>query len=236
MSNKDALDQLISDAIRQAVPVSAHPGPCPEPADMALYIDGLLGPAKSEEVESHLYGCGDCRGILVSAHEAYRPGALESVDPAVIRRSIRRITGGKADVLSVVVRVLRDAVELVQGTFQPALQPVPAFSPRGKAATRTKLISLQKRFDGVVVDLDVEKTGPQAVEVSLLARRPDGLAPYPGLRASLFQGGRERCSLVMEDGAASFENLPPTAYAIMITRDKMVLGQVDLKIEGAVNE
>jgi tetratricopeptide (TPR) repeat protein len=61
---------------------------CPEPEQLAAYIDGGLPPAERTPVEQHLLTCADCRDVVA--------GAVESVKtvPATRRVQPRLIIGG----------------------------------------------------------------------------------------------------------------------------------------------
>src|SRR5262245_15997523 len=45
-------------------PVALRADACPEPEQLAAYIDGTLAPAERTTVERHLVDCADCRDVV----------------------------------------------------------------------------------------------------------------------------------------------------------------------------
>src|SRR5262249_602691 len=77
---------------------------CPEPEQLAAYIDGRLPPAERTEVERHLVGCADCRDIVGDAF------AETSAPATVIRPKTTRwiaVTAGALAAAAAIVMVVR---------------------------------------------------------------------------------------------------------------------------------
>jgi len=232
MYENDELDTFITCSVKEAAHEDAQDSPCPDAGLLAAYIDGSLDDTDRTELETHLCNCRDCLGLVISAREAFNPGGMEKADAALVTRHLSRVTARKRNLLDVVVSLAHEAVEIIGCTGTVLLEPAPAFMTRGTAPAPKKLVSIRKRFDGLTLDLDVERTGGTEVDLMVTARRPDGLTSYPGLRASLFQGDRERISMMLEDGRATFESLRQASYNIKVLENGCLLGEVDIRIEG----
>src|SRR5262245_15099757 len=71
---------MISDAL------AAHqPDACPEPEQLAAFIDGTLAPAERTPVEQHLVACGDCRDIVAETIAERPPDTVQRPRRAVFK-------------------------------------------------------------------------------------------------------------------------------------------------------
>jgi len=218
MDDLDTLDIMIAEAVTAVSPHGRVAGPCPDAGALGAYIDGYV----RDEMEDHLSCCDTCLGVVLSARGWYNDAPLRNNAPLAARPGL----------MVVVARVFKDALELVRATGTLVDMPTTALMPRGGNTGKKKLITLRERMGGVIVEVDLENAYPELAEVSLMTRDIATLDPYPGLRASLFHGGRERSSTVMEDGRATFERLQPADYIIKLTRDGELLGEIDMRIQG----
>src|SRR5213079_535730 len=61
-------------------PIALPADGCPEPEQLAAFIDGGLPPAERTAVERHLFACEDCRGIV--ADTVATPALIPAARPA----------------------------------------------------------------------------------------------------------------------------------------------------------
>lgn len=76
----DGQDHPINDAAEKS------PSPCPDPNDMAAYVDKRLAKKGRDAVENHFAWCGDCRRALIEISRLVAPPAAGRVDPGLMQR------------------------------------------------------------------------------------------------------------------------------------------------------
>ena len=88
---------------------------CLNEESLAAYLQGDLNDTRRREIEEHLAACAFCVDEVVAAHQAAQQNELDTVPQPALQRVIGLIpsTRKQIDVLNLVVRLLRDTVELV---------------------------------------------------------------------------------------------------------------------------
>jgi anti-sigma factor RsiW len=113
-------------------PVALRADACPEPEQLAAYIDGGLPPAERTTVERHLVGCADCRDVVGETVRTVRdlPSVIE-VAPSRWKRLT--VAGGVLAAAAAVVLMVR--------LQQPSLYYVPEMAGLVKATGETRPIT-----------------------------------------------------------------------------------------------
>lgn len=232
MQQKDSLDRLIESAVAAAR--GNHQGrglSCPSDGALAMYIDGILDEAGTEMVEEHISHCGDCLDLVAYARDEATPGTLYKAPAFVVDAGMEVVRRSNRTTLLVVVRFVKDALELVTSTGMLSCMPTGSFV-RGGAHTGKTLVCVTKGMDEMLVEVDVERLETDAADVTVSARDAKGGHPCADMRASMFCGGREQTSMYMDDGRVTFERVRPRAYIIKLSKGGMTVGEVRLRMHG----
>lgn len=155
---------------------------------------------------------------------------LDTVPQSVLQRVIGLIpsTRKQIDVLNLVVRLLRDAVELVTTSGEHVLIATPA-GVRGKSPASGTL-KVAKDLDKVRVTVEVERTEADLCQVTVNVT-PTAGAVADGLRLSLLSGDREQASYLARQGTVIFDRIPPGEYQLAVFESGNSLGAIGLTIE-----
>jgi tetratricopeptide (TPR) repeat protein len=87
-------------------PAALQADACPEPEQLAAYIDGRLAAGERTQLERHLVGCADCRDIVAGSVEAIKQ--LPAVaDQGTGRRKWVALAGGLVAAAAAVVLMVR---------------------------------------------------------------------------------------------------------------------------------
>ena len=91
---------------------------CPDDENLAAYLSGSLTETQRGELENHLAACSFCLDELCAAHAATQEGREETVPRRVLDKAMALIpaTHPAPDFLELVVRLVRDSLEVVSTT------------------------------------------------------------------------------------------------------------------------
>jgi len=232
MQQKDSLDRFIESAA--AAGLGRHQGKglsCPGDEALAMYIEGILDEAGTEIVEEHIAHCGDCLDLVAYARDAATPGTLYKAPAFVVDAGMEVVRRSNRTTLDIVVRFVKDALELVTSTGALSCMPAGSFA-RGGADTGKTLVCVTKGMDEILVEVDVERLETDVADITVSARDAKGGHPCTGMRASMFCGEREQTSMYMDNGRVTFERVPPRAYIIKLSRGGNAVGEVRLCMHG----
>lgn len=203
---------------------------CLNEESLAAYLHGDLNAARRREIEEHLAACAFCVDELVAAHQAGQQSEFDTVPQSVLQRVIGLIpsTRKQIDVLNLVVRLLRDTVELVTTSGEHVLVAIPA-GVRGKSPG-PRTLQVAKDLDKVRVTVEVERTEADLCQVTVNVT-PTAGAITDGLRLSLLSGDREQASYLARQGTVIFDRIPPGEYQLAVFESGNSLGAIGLTIE-----
>lgn len=229
MPVRDKIDGLISSAMTAAPAIKGDAGPCPEDSTLAAYLDRTLDRTAVDGVESHIAACPDCMDTVLSVRDT--ASMPHRQPPARLRDAALKTAGIKSSsTFELVIRMVRDALELVSTTGSSAPFGQPAYQMRSSGPVRDCLLSVSQDMGRITVGVDVESIDAGLTDIMVSARASEGSAAPSSLRASLFKGSREQGSLYMDGGTATFERMPASAYTIIITGDGASLGEIHLSL------
>lgn len=203
---------------------------CLDEESLAAYLQGDLIDARRREIEEHLAACAFCVDELVAAHQAAQQSEVDTVPQPVLQRVIGLIpsTRKQIDVLNLVVRLVRDMLELVttSGELVPATTPARI---RGKSPGPGTL-QVAKDLDKIRVTVEVERTESELCQVTVDVT-PTAEALADGLRLSLLSGDREQASYLARQGTVIFDRIPPGEYQLAVSESGNSLGVIRLTIK-----
>jgi anti-sigma factor RsiW len=131
---------------------------CPDPEQLAAFIDGTLAPAERTQVETHLLDCADCRDIVAGSVEVLHelddksqpvPIAVPAASPAptpVVPMPVPRPQRVKWWVGAAAALAAAAAVVIVVGLRQPSPYYVPEMAQL--IAVRADIRAIEPRLTG----------------------------------------------------------------------------------------
>jgi hypothetical protein len=187
---------------------------CPDAEILALYIDNKLEKRQKEWLEGHLVECDSCLEQVVLCKSAQKEQVkLKSKNEAV----------------DVVVRFLKNTVEVIAELKEIQVVPVPAFATvRGKGTQSQKTARFKREFIDLIVDVEVKKPNGKAGEITINIYKNQ--APVNRVRVSLLSGDKELASFLTKDGYVSFELSRMGNYLIRLNKNKELLGEISFEV------
>jgi len=186
---------------------------CPEAELFAGYLDHKLSAADHARVTEHLADCPSCLEQAVMA--------LEIGDGALV--------GDLLEQVDVVVRYLRDTVELIRGREDIHVVPVAIFSgARGRKIPAPHTARFIKEFEEVSAEVEVERFREGAGEIRVKTSRDGHLLDR--IRVTLIHGNKEVASYLTESGRVLFEDVRFGRYALRFRKNGVFIGDISLHI------
>ncbi len=100
---------------------------------------------------------------------------------------------------------------------------------KGRRKAGENIAVITERSRGIAVRMEIEPLGPDQVELMVFVSAPGKNKIPEGLRASLFHENKERASLILRNGKATFKRLPHRTYELAILREGKVLKRITFK-------
>ena len=128
----DAAEDKIAEILRR---LSARPSrkanrlDCPNEEGLAVFLSGRLEEEARGQVEAHLAQCASCLEDLVAAFESGRDYAAERV-PQPLMDKVMGFVKGKGSPFALAVRLVKDAIELINTSARVIPIPIPAVRGR----------------------------------------------------------------------------------------------------------
>lgn len=209
-------------------------GVCPNEENLANYLGASLTGEAKALIEAHLGRCSFCMDEITAAFRAEQISITLNVPAHLVDRVKDLVagTGTEPNVLEVVVRWLKDSIELVRTTGQwiAPLTPVPA-GVRGRAqSSDTGVLQVEKQLGEFRLGVEIERVESDTCQVAVQLVGKEGKLAN-NLRVSLFSGGREQASYLTKKGEAVFERIPRGVYDLKISDSGIPIGVVKLAME-----
>ena len=211
----------------------------------AAYLEGSLTDAERKSAEKHLAGCRACREELVTSLDRLSIVAqsLHSTPAHLLARAMElgNAVGPKSrqaeeeeNLLEIVVRSVKDSLELVWTSGQLVLAPpaLPVRRARNRAETRTLEVEKKMGRFGVVVEMEQVEDGL----CQIIVRVKEGPKHAEGIRVTLLSGSREQASFVTRRGEVLFDRIPLRAYQLAIYEAGSPVGKIRLNVEDSRHE
>ena len=207
---------------------------CPDEETLANYLGGHLAEAVKAPIEAHLAQCSFCMEEVAAAFKAEQLPMTETVPERLVNRAMNLVPEPRreSNVLDLVIRVVKDSLELVRTTgewISPlTLAPI---GVRGRPQpSENSILQVEKQMGDFKVGIEVERVESGICQVAVSVAGQGG-TPADNLRVSLLSGGREQASYLTKNGEAVFERIPQGAYDLQISDSGAPVGVVRLAME-----
>ncbi|MEI6126892.1 MAG: zf-HC2 domain-containing protein [Pseudomonadota bacterium] len=210
---------------------------CPAEEILCAYIHDALAPEERDDVERHLSRCEKClHTALITARlgeESYEPGEAD-VPEQVRQRALALVPAQKIFSSG---RIAKQTSKRAASFFAGLADLFSSKSPeyvyiRGSKKVISKnLVVLEKIFNDIKLEIEIEKTGTRAADIKVLTTDPKGGALFQGLRITIGEGSRELASYVASGGKVLFEGIAFGEYRLIAWRNNDKLGEVRLTIK-----
>ena len=205
---------------------------CPDDERLANYLGESLSEAERRELESHLASCAGCLDDLGAAYKAQHEEDRDTVPQRLLEKAMALIPAkqAKPDFLEVVVKLVRDSLELVSTSGQLAFATTAAeIRGKGKSLDST-ILQVEKELGKFRIWIEVERTEGDLCQV-VVKVKAKGQLVADGIRLSLVAGGREQASYLARQGMIIFDRIPPGEYRLALSEGNAPLGSVRLMIK-----
>ncbi len=201
--------------------------------ELVLLASGALEDA---EASSHAASCGRCRERLEAATAALRVQPLHTqADPRRREALLRRLEaegalsapGGAQAWIELALD--EAAIRVLRTNAEVRIQRAVATRSGEAAEAGSEGVAFFRRLGGVGVEVHLLRAAPGRFH--LIVGMVEGEATA-GWRVSLHRGARELASEPAPGGSATFKNLRPDAYRLVILDGSIPMGMVDVDVEG----
>jgi hypothetical protein len=230
--NQEQIEQMLR-RLSSCMNLSEDRGGCPDEESLAGYLIGGLDEGARNEVEQHLVSCAFCVSEIVAVNSAANQADAVAVPRTLMESAMGLVKAAATGrVLELVVRLVRDAVELVSaaGEWIVPVTPQLIFA-RGKAVpSGSSVLQVERELDGRRIGVEVEQIEFEVCQVMVTVATADG-TPEDGVRLTLRVGEREQASYITRQGQAIFDGVTKGEYDLTLSRGTTGLGTINLKIE-----
>jgi hypothetical protein len=199
---------------------------CPDEETLAKFLQGELAGKARDEVEAHLARCELCVDELVAAFKAAETTGRELDVPRRLVNRAMALIGRTESGFEIVVRLLRDSLELFSttGWLVPQFVPVVRGEP---TSTEGNALQVEQEVGRFRVAVELELTEPGVCRVLANVTEESG-QPAEGVRLTLTSGDREQASFLTRAGGVVFDRIRPGEYSIAVSESGIALGRIRL--------
>jgi len=206
---------------------------CPPQEMLSDYLENRIPDGKKPMIEKHISDCEICMDTIVIARQVLRDedaNRVESVPREVTEAAVNLVRypplsvplPGRAKVIG---RSIGDLLRRLSDVFSPSAWRKLAYAPlRGsRAVIADDLIRVRRDFDGIDVEIEVEKTGKSKADIRVESRT--AIANTVSIRVTLKRNEREISShLLAAAEPALFEDVPFGQYALVFMENRVEKG------------
>lgn len=205
---------------------------------LALYLEDLLAGEEKDRMEEHLAGCPECLDLLLvlKEMESLPQEALSSQplnSPWV--EKLKELLSFQG--LYIVVKSLKEKLEI---PFTSGEILAPAFPPLGvrgaPPAPCSQLVTVQKHFGSLQVEVEVEQVSKGEKEVKVMLTNRWSKEPQKGMKVNLLRQDRLLSSYIAREGEVLFSHLNAGKYHIKIFDQQSLAGLIILDLKGESHE
>jgi hypothetical protein len=203
-------------------------GGCPDEESLAGYLSGILADDAKEKVEAHLAQCSYCLEETVAAYKAGEDQGLERVPQRLLNKA-KGLVKETETLFDLVVRFVKDSVELVSSVGFATLTPVPVGVRGAGTASAEKILQMEKQVGRFKLGLELEQVETGVCRIAARVTESGG-KPVDGVRLSLIAGGREQASFLTRGGQVAFDRVPQGDYSLALSESGGPVGTVKLSL------
>lgn len=229
------LEALLKDAFRAKKWVVNHKaGKCLDDETIACAIDNKIPKSEEAKVSDHIARCHSCAeklsNYLLTARDLVKEGQIQP--PTFLVDQARSLVAEKitvSDVLDIILDIREKAIELVHTTGERLFGPglVPALRSQGEVESKNS-IHVVKSFDKFTAEVEIDKRVSNSTDLIFRLTEKESNKRAEGIRVSLLKKDREIESLVLQGGKATFEDIAPDSYKVLIIKDDKEIGVVNV--------
>lgn len=202
---------------------------CPDEEILARYVERVLDDDEAMRLEAHLAECSLCVEDVVAVYKSTQDTGGKKVPQQVIDRAMSLVPGAEPHVLDLVVRLVKDSLELISTSGQLVLTS-PSLAIRARPKTSgTNILQVEKEMAKFKAAVEVEHVEPGLCQV-VVRIEAEGNRPADGIRLSLFSGSREQASYLTRHGLAVFDRLPLGTYNLALSASGNPAGTIRLEL------
>lgn len=207
---------------------------CLSEFQLGAYLEGKLPPDEKGSMEMHIMECRQCREELLAVRlvtDAKDDRAFDDVPEHLINKAVG-LFPEKKSVFDVVLNMVRDYLDVDYcSNAVNIFSPLPAEGLRSNKTVRPEMIVLNKSFEDIDVELDVEKISESICNIRVTVKNLKAEFLKDTIRVELVSGDRELVSNLLENGETILEDVTVGKYAIKICHKSRTLGEIVLKIQ-----
>ena len=211
---------------------------CPDEEIITCYFENLLSGTEKENVQEHLIDCDKCLEQVIFLHELeneIKEEGFIKIPQEVIKKAKELVLERPLkNLVEVVISFGKDTINVLKDTgdmFTP-LEKIPV-KIRNSKNEKEKDFILRKTFNNLEVEIKIERLNENAFDIEALTFDSKKGVPIDDVRLNLIFNKREITSYLTANGSASFKNLCFGKYALVIIREKNVIGKIKLQLETA---
>jgi hypothetical protein len=201
---------------------------CLSEESLASYLGGILAGDAKEKVEVHLAQCSYCLEETVAAYKAGEDQGLERVPQRLLNKA-KGLVKETETLFDLVVRFVKDSVELVSSVGFTTLTPVPVGVRGAGTASAEKILQMEKEVGRFKLGLELEQVETGVCRIAARVTEGDG-KPVEGVRLSLITGGRDQASFLTRAGQVAFDRVPQGDYSLALSDSGGPVGTVKLSL------
>jgi hypothetical protein len=213
---------------------------CPDEETLACYLDNLLSGTEKENVEEHFIECDKCLQLVIFLHklknEIKEEGLIKTPQEVIKKAKDLVLERPLKDLVEVVLSFGKDTINVLKDTgamFTP-LEKIPVKVRNSQNEKEKGLVYLRKTFNNLQVEIKIERLNENNFfDIEALTLDSKKGVPIDDVRLNLIFNKREITSYLTANGSASFKNLCFGKYALVIIREKNVIGKIKLQLETA---
>lgn len=225
--NDEEIGKIIHSLLSKRKQMTGRTG-CPDEESLASYLSGVLADDAREKVEAHLAECSYCLEETVVAYKAGEDQGLERVPQRLLNGAMELVKETES-LFDLVVRFVKDSVELVSSVGFTTLTPVPVGVRGVGTAGAEKILQMEKEVGRFKLGLELEQVETGVCRIAARVTESDG-KPVDGVRLSLIAGGREQASFLTRGGQVAFDRVPQGDYSLALSESGGPVGTVKLSL------
>jgi hypothetical protein len=206
------------------------------------YIEGTLDEAVTDTLEDHMADCSVCleTASLLTVLRRQEEGLnLDPVPPELTLSALASIRARAEEDNTALKRLAIKAQamgHLALGSLRALFDgPWQLSQARGpETGVNEALVRVKRRFKGVAVEIEIEKTGPRTALLRILL--PDPPPKWRNARVTLKRGRREIGSYPLNEGYVVIEDIDFGRYNLLFSRNGTEMGRYHFEIRETPDE
>ncbi len=211
-----------------------HNRKCLNDYDIGAYIDDRLPESEREIIENGVFACKECWEDFIAIKQTIIRGDEEpaaDLPDSLIQKAVDMYPE-KNRLFNLVVGFVRDSIQIMHSSAGFDISfPQLAGGMRSAEREQPSMVVINKSFDDISVELDIEKTGRDICNIRVAIDEVITRSSVKPLRVELISNGRELVSNLLENGETFLEDIGTGNYNIKIHKKGKIFGEIAIKID-----